>query len=71
MVILTLEPFLLLLSFSSLCRRNIYSMYCRSNHRTPIKGLYLCGSGSHPGGGVMGAPGHNAAHVVLEDLPKP
>ncbi|KAE8647588.1 pyridine nucleotide-disulfide oxidoreductase domain-containing protein 2 [Cucumis sativus] len=42
-----------------------------SNHRTPIKGLYLCGSGSHPGGGVMGAPGHNAAHVVLEDLPKP
>ncbi|KAM3709532.1 hypothetical protein ACJW31_02G179000 [Castanea mollissima] len=41
-----------------------------SDHRTPIRGLYMCGSGSHPGGGVMGAPGHNAAHVVLQDLKK-
>lgn len=37
-------------------------------YRTPLRGLYLCGSGSHPGGGVMGAPGHNAARVMLEDL---
>jgi phytoene dehydrogenase-like protein len=39
-----------------------------ADHRTPIKGLYLCGSGSHPGGGVTGAPGRNAAKVVLQDL---
>ncbi len=36
--------------------------------RTPVAGLYLCGSGAHPGGGVMGAPGRNAAMAVLEDL---
>ncbi|KAJ4851464.1 hypothetical protein Tsubulata_014133 [Turnera subulata] len=41
-----------------------------SNYRTPIQGLYLCGSGAHPGGGVMGAPGRNAAHVVLQDVKK-
>ena len=39
-----------------------------SEYRTPIKGLYLCGAGTHPGGAVNGAPGHNAAKVVLEDL---
>ncbi|KAG0466106.1 hypothetical protein HPP92_017169 [Vanilla planifolia] len=39
-----------------------------SDYRTPLKGLYLCGSGAHPGGGVMGAPGRNAASVVLEDM---
>eukprot|EP00079_Xenopus_tropicalis_P011025 XP_002936488.2 PREDICTED: pyridine nucleotide-disulfide oxidoreductase domain-containing protein 2 [Xenopus tropicalis] len=39
-----------------------------SNYRTPITSLYLCGSGSHPGGGVMGAPGRNAALVALQDL---
>ncbi|XP_014509131.1 pyridine nucleotide-disulfide oxidoreductase domain-containing protein 2 [Vigna radiata var. radiata] len=39
-----------------------------SNYKTPLQGLYLCGSGAHPGGGVMGAPGHNAAHVVLQDM---
>jgi phytoene dehydrogenase-like protein len=38
-----------------------------AKYRTPIGGLYLCGSGAHPGGGVMGAPGHNAAQVVLAD----
>jgi phytoene dehydrogenase-like protein len=38
-----------------------------AQYRTPIPGLYLCGSGTHPGGGVMGAPGHNAAHQVLAD----
>jgi phytoene dehydrogenase-like protein len=38
-----------------------------SNYRTPIKGLYLCGSGSHPGGGVMGIPGLNASRVAIRD----
>lgn len=38
-----------------------------AGYRTPIQGLYLCGSGTHPGGGVMGAPGHNAARAVLRD----
>ncbi len=36
-------------------------------YRAPIKGLYMCGSGTHPGGGVTGAPGHNAAQVILKD----
>lgn len=38
-----------------------------ARYRTPLKGLYLCGSGAHPGGGVMGAPGHNAAREILKD----
>ena len=37
------------------------------NYRAPIKGLYLCGAGTHPGGGVTGAPGHNAAREILKD----
>ncbi len=37
-------------------------------HRLPLPGLYLCGSGAHPGGGVCGGPGRNAARSVLEDL---
>ena len=37
-----------------------------ARYRTPIKGLYLCGSGAHPGGGVMGAPGHNCAREILK-----
>jgi phytoene dehydrogenase-like protein len=37
-------------------------------HRLPLPGVYLCGSGAHPGGGVCGAPGRNAARSVLEDL---
>jgi len=37
-------------------------------YRMPVPGLYLCGSGGHPGGGVTGAPGHNAARAVLKDL---
>ena len=41
-----------------------------SQYRTPIAGLYLCGAGAHPGGGITGAPGHNAAHQVLRDLKK-
>jgi phytoene dehydrogenase-like protein len=39
-----------------------------SDYRTPIAGLYLCGSGVHPGGGVMGVPGWNAAREILRDL---
>jgi phytoene dehydrogenase-like protein len=39
-----------------------------SNYRTPIKNLYLCGSGTHPGGGVWGAAGWNAAHQIIRDL---
>ena len=39
-----------------------------SDYRTPITGLYLCGAGTHPGGGVLGAPGHNAAQAVIDDL---
>jgi phytoene dehydrogenase-like protein len=36
-----------------------------SDYRTPVRGLYLCGSATHPGGGIMGAPGRNAAQRVL------
>ena len=39
-----------------------------ARYRTPVAGLYLCGAGAHPGGGVSGAPGHNAAKRVLKDL---
>ena len=42
-----------------------WSQYC-----TPIEGLYLCGAGAHPGGGVTGAPGRNAAHQALRDWKK-
>jgi phytoene dehydrogenase-like protein len=38
------------------------------DYRTPVPGLYLCGSGAHPGGGVTGLPGHNAAREILHDL---
>jgi phytoene dehydrogenase-like protein len=38
------------------------------HYRTPIAGLYQCGAGTHPGGGVTGAPGHNAAREILKDL---
>ena len=38
-----------------------------AQHRTPVPGLYLCGAGTHPGGGVTGTPGAHAARVVLED----
>ena len=37
-------------------------------YRAPIEGLYLCGAGTHPGGGVTGLPGHNAAREILRDL---
>jgi phytoene dehydrogenase-like protein len=39
-----------------------------ADYRMPLPGLYLCGSGAHPGGGVTGAPGHNAAREILRDL---
>jgi phytoene dehydrogenase-like protein len=39
-----------------------------SRYRTPVAGLYLCGAGAHPGGGVTGAPGYVAAHVALRDV---
>ena len=38
-----------------------------ADYRMPLAGLYLCGSGAHPGGGVTGAPGHNAAQAILAD----
>jgi phytoene dehydrogenase-like protein len=38
-----------------------------AQYRTPIKQLYLCGAGTHPGGGLTGAPGYNAAREILKD----
>ena len=42
-------------------------MLGHGNYRGPVKGLYMCGAGTHPGGGVTGAPGHNAAREILRD----
>ena len=42
-----------------------------AQYRSPIKGMYLCSSGTHPGGGVMAAPGANAAREILADLKRP
>jgi phytoene dehydrogenase-like protein len=39
-----------------------------AQYRTPIKGLYLCGAGTHPGGGVTGGPGANAAREIIKDF---
>jgi phytoene dehydrogenase-like protein len=39
-----------------------------ADYRGPIRGLYMCGAGTHPGGGVTGAPGHNAAREILRDF---
>ena len=39
-----------------------------NSYRTPIENYYLCGAGTHPGGYVSGAPGHNAAHAILRDM---
>jgi phytoene dehydrogenase-like protein len=38
-----------------------------ADYRTPLRGLYLCGASAHPGGGVMGAAGRNAAQAILQD----
>ena len=46
-------------------------MLGHADYRGPLKGLYHCGAGAHPGGGVTGAPGHNAARVVLRDARSP
>ena len=43
-------------------------MLGHADYRGPLRGLYLCGSGTHPGGGVTGAPGHNAAREILSDF---
>jgi phytoene dehydrogenase-like protein len=43
-------------------------MLGHADYRGPLKGLFHCGSGAHPGGGVTGAPGHNAARVVLAEF---
>ena len=54
-------------------RCRLHQLYCFrpvagwSDHRTPVPGLYLCGAASHPGGGVMGACGDNAAQEILRD----
>jgi len=45
-------------------------MLGHGDYRGPLKGLYMCGSGTHPGGGVTGVPGHNAAREILRDLGK-
>ena len=45
-------------------------MLGHADYRMPLAGLYLCGSGAHPGGGVTGAPGHNAARAILADRRK-
>ena len=53
----------------------LHQLYCFrpvagwADHRTPVPGLYLCGAASHPGGGVMGACGRNAATEILRDKP--
>jgi phytoene dehydrogenase-like protein len=39
-----------------------------AQYRAPLRGMYMCGSSTHPGGGVMGAPGYNSAHAILRDL---
>jgi len=43
-------------------------MLGHGNYRGPLPGLYMCGAGTHPGGGVTGAPGHNAAREILSDF---
>jgi phytoene dehydrogenase-like protein len=43
-------------------------MLGHADYRGPVEGLYHCGAGAHPGGGVTGAPGHNAAQVIRADL---
>jgi phytoene dehydrogenase-like protein len=53
---------------------NAHQLFCFrpvagwADHRTPIRGLYLCGAASHPGGGVLGACGKNAAEEILRDI---
>jgi phytoene dehydrogenase-like protein len=39
-----------------------------ANYRSPVRSLYICGASAHPGGGVTGIPGHNAAKAILKDI---
>jgi phytoene dehydrogenase-like protein len=39
-----------------------------ADYRMPVRGLYLCGAGAHPGGGVTGIPGRNAAREIVRDV---
>jgi len=39
-----------------------------AQYKTPVPGVFLCGAGAHPGGGVSGLAGHNAAKAVLQDI---
>ena len=41
-----------------------------ADYRTPLKGLYVCGSSMHPGGGVSGIPGYNAGREIMKDMKK-
>jgi phytoene dehydrogenase-like protein len=43
-------------------------MLGHADYRGPLQGLYMCGSGTHPGGGVTGAPGHNSAREIIRDF---
>ena len=54
------------LTFDQLLFNRPFPGYAR--YRGPVRGLYMCGSGTHPGGGVMAAPGANAAREILRDL---
>jgi phytoene dehydrogenase-like protein len=45
-------------------------LYGHARYRMPVRGLYLCGAGAHPGGGITGAPGANAAREIVADLKK-
>ncbi|MCP4302676.1 MAG: NAD(P)/FAD-dependent oxidoreductase [Gammaproteobacteria bacterium] len=57
------------LTFDQLAFNRPFPGYAQ--YRGPVKGMYMCGSSTHPGGGVMGAPGANAAREILRDLKKP
>lgn len=54
------------MTWDQLYHRRPASGYAR--YRSPVPNLYLCASGAHPGGGVSGLPGRNAAHAIIEDL---
>jgi len=57
------------LTFDQLAFNRPFPGYAQ--YRGPVRGMYMCGSSTHPGGGVMGAPGANAAREILRDLKKP
>ncbi|MEX0706717.1 MAG: NAD(P)/FAD-dependent oxidoreductase [Woeseia sp.] len=57
------------LTFDQLLFNRPFPRYAQ--YRGPVRGMYLCGSSTHPGGGVMGAPGANAAREILRDLRRP